>query len=131
MQLLLRTAAVCLLLHLLPGGPYERRYYALQLLAVLLAQWKPASADVPSSSNGSTGEPTAGSAAPAAAAAAAADPAAAVMPLCAGLLSPAAVQVLLGCMVDTWDKLRLAASRCAAAAAVALNTKHLLHRRIG
>jgi hypothetical protein len=85
-----------------PGGPYERKYYALQLLAILLSQWKPSSADIPSSSSSSsTGVP----------AAAAADPAAAVMPLCAGLLSPAAVQVLLGCLVDTWDKLRLAASR--------------------
>jgi hypothetical protein len=32
------------------------------------------------------------------------------MPLCDGLLSPAAVQVLLGCLVDSWDKLRMAAS---------------------
>ncbi|KAF6263138.1 putative death-receptor fusion protein-domain-containing protein [Scenedesmus sp. NREL 46B-D3] len=101
---------------LYPGGPYERKYYALQLLAVLLAQWKPTSADIPSSSRGSSTGSSSADASTAetnsAAAAAAADwpAAAAVMPLCDALLSPAAVQVLLGCLVDTWDKLRVAAS---------------------
>jgi hypothetical protein len=101
------------LLLLLLGGSYERKYYALQLLAVLLAQWKPTSADISISSSSSSADgPTAeASSTPAAAAAASPDPAA-VMPLCEGLLSPAAVQVLLGCLVDTWDKLRMAASRC-------------------
>jgi hypothetical protein len=108
LHLLERPSYTALLLLL--GGPYERKYYALQLLAVLLAQWKPTSADIPiiSSSSSSTGPtsstPTAAAALP--------DAAAAVMPLCEGLLSPAAVQVLLGCLVDTWDKLRMAASRC-------------------
>lgn len=68
------------------GGPYERKYYALELLALLLEQWQPGASDADAG-------------------------AAAERPLARGLLSPEAVQVLLGCLVDSWDKLRMVASR--------------------
>jgi hypothetical protein len=94
------------------GGPYERKYFALELMAVLLQQWLHADP-----SSGTAGmpvrkgqhKPTA--AVVAAAAAAAAGVGGVPEPFLAGLLSPGCVQTLLGCVVDSWDKMRITAAR--------------------
>jgi hypothetical protein len=82
------------LLFLPPGSPYERKYFALELLMLLLQQWGPAS-----SNHLQTGKRPGPSAV------------AVPQPLVPELLSPAAVEVLLGCLVDSWDKLRMVATR--------------------
>lgn len=69
-----------------PGAPYERQFYALQLLTLLLQQWVPATAP-----GGGVSTMKA-------------------LPFCDRLLSTSGVSALLGCLVDSWDKMRLAAS---------------------
>eukprot|EP00775_Hariotina_reticulata_P011694 gene11693-11838_t len=76
------------------GSPYERKYFALELLVLLLQQWGPAS-----SSHLQTRKRPGPSAV------------AVPQPMAPELLSPGAVEVLLGCLVDSWDKLRLVATR--------------------
>lgn len=98
------------LLHVHAGGPYERKYFALELMAVLLQHWLhtdyststagkpvPRGQHKPGGAAGVTGS--------------AVDAAALSEPFLAGLLSPGCVQTLLCCVVDSWEKMRAAAAR--------------------
>jgi hypothetical protein len=104
------------------GAPYERKYFALELMAVLLQQWLHAD----TSGNATAGMPVrstsaqrrpAGSITPTitakgpGAAAGAGDGGGSGEGFMSALLSPGCVQTLLGCVVDSWDKMRAAASR--------------------
>lgn len=75
------------------GAPYERKYFALELMALLLQQWLH-----PGGGNGGAATSAANNRIP--------------EPFLSCLLSPACVETLLGCVVDSWDKMRVTASRC-------------------
>lgn len=99
----------------LAGAPYERKYFALELMALLLQQWlhEEPNSTAGSSKAGRRGGSTSDAAADAAAAAQGSVPgdSLASEPFLACLLSPECIETLLGCVVDSWDKMRVAASR--------------------
>jgi hypothetical protein len=90
------------------GAPYERKYFALELMALLLQQWLHTDF-----SNITAGLPVrrAQGSRPSALRSTPAVAKACAEPFLADLLSPGCVETLLGCVLDSWDKMRVAASR--------------------
>jgi hypothetical protein len=113
LQLNCSTAPPCyqftsLISNVATGGPYERKYFALELMAVLLQHWL--HTDYSSSTAGmpvrrGQHKPSTP------AAACAVDAGVLSEPFLADLLSPGCVQTLLCCVVDSWEKMRAAAGR--------------------
>jgi hypothetical protein len=94
-----RALARAYILH--TGAPYERRYFALELLALLLQQWVLPPSAKQGGGGGGSGTSSSGSG----------GGGKQHLPFCDDLFSAGAVQTLLTCIIDSWDKMRLAASR--------------------